>query len=66
MNCPKFRSGLRKITVKVWRAKSRVLSYQCPKCDYHEYDQISAKKVIQEIKENPFPNKKHILIELGD
>lgn len=50
MQCPRCDSKLRKVKVGVAGAKSKALSYQCPKCDYFEFDQASAKKVVEELK----------------
>jgi len=50
MRCPKCNRELKKIKVSTEGAKSKVLSYQCPKCDYFEFDQESAKKVVEELK----------------
>jgi len=50
MKCPKCGSVLEKVNVEVEDAESKVLSYQCPKCDYFSFDKKSAKKVIDEIK----------------
>lgn len=51
MQCPKCNSKLRKVKVSTEGAKSKVLSYQCPNCDYYEFDQESAKKVLKELEE---------------
>lgn len=51
MKCPKCDSNLKKVEVKVHAAKNKVISYQCPKCDYFEFESISSQKVIEELKE---------------
>ena len=36
--CPKCKSNLKRVQVSVFGAKNKVLSYQCPKCDYFEFE----------------------------
>ena len=50
MKGPRCNRELKKIKVSTEGAKSKVLSYQCPKCDYFEFDQESAKNVVEELK----------------
>ncbi len=50
MKCPKCNSNLKKVAVKVQDAQSKAISYQCPKCDYFEFEKKSIEKVINEIK----------------
>jgi transposase-like protein len=50
MNCPNCKSELKKIYVAVHGAKNKAVSYQCPKCDYYEFEQSSSKKVVDELK----------------
>ncbi len=52
-NCPKCKSLLKKVNVSVAGAKDKILSYQCPTCDYFSFDQKSGEKIVQELKENP-------------
>ncbi|MBN1644748.1 hypothetical protein JW851_01740 [Candidatus Woesearchaeota archaeon] len=59
--CPKCGKKLKKINVSVEGAKNKVLSYQCGKCSYFDFDQKSAKKVIQELRENPLKLKQKIV-----
>jgi len=40
--CPKCKSRLKKVEVKVHGAKEKVVSYQCPKCDYFEFENGSS------------------------
>ncbi|MEM4245063.1 MAG: hypothetical protein QXR60_02580 [Candidatus Nanoarchaeia archaeon] len=42
---------MKKVNVEVEDAESKVLSYQCPKCDYVSFDRKSARKVINEIRQ---------------
>ncbi len=50
IKCPKCEAELRKVKVGIFGAKSKAISYQCPKCDYFEFEPKSAKKVIGELK----------------
>ena len=50
MKCPKCNSILKKVSVKVQGAENKVISYQCPKCDYFEFEQPSSKRTIEEIR----------------
>jgi len=61
MNCPKCDSVLKKVDVKVAGAKNKVTSYQCQKCDYFEFEQSSAKNVIDELRETPLKIKQKII-----
>jgi len=61
MNCPKCKSKLRKVKVKVLNAKTKALSFQCPNCDYYEFEQKSSQKVVQELKENPLKIKQKVI-----
>jgi len=49
-NCPQCDAGMKQVKVKIQDADNPVVSYQCPKCDYFEFDDISMKKAIAEIK----------------
>jgi transposase-like protein len=50
MNCPTCNSVLKKVYVSVNGAKNKAVSYQCPNCDYYEFEQSSSKKVVDELK----------------
>lgn len=50
MKCPKCEAALRKVEVSVAGAKEKAISYQCPDCDYYEFEPKSTKKVIEELK----------------
>jgi len=66
MKCPNCNSGLRKIEVKVRGAKSKAISYQCPNCDYFEFEPESSKKVVEELREAPLKIKQKIVKLSGD
>ena len=57
----KCNSNLREVEVKVQGAKSKAISYQCPDCDYFEFEPISSEKVIQELKDTPLKIKQKII-----
>jgi transposase-like protein len=50
MNCPNCKSELRKVLVSISGAKNKAVSYQCPNCDYYEFEQSSSKKVVAELR----------------
>jgi len=57
MRCPKCSSNLRKIEVSVEGAEQKAISYQCTKCDYAEFEEKSAAKVVKELKSKETPLK---------
>lgn len=61
MKCQKCNSELKKVEVKVHNAKTKVISYQCPDCDYFEFEPTSSAKVIQELRETPLKIKQTIV-----
>lgn len=61
MKCPKCDSNLEKVAIKVYGATSKAISYQCPKCDYFEFEPVSSKKVIEELRETPLKIKQKIV-----
>jgi len=61
MKCPKCESNLKKVEVSVAGAKSKAVSYQCPDCDYFEFEPMSSKKVVQEIRDTPLKIKQKIV-----
>ncbi len=56
MKCPKCSSKLKKVEVKVQGANNKAISYQCPDCDYFEFEQASSEKVLQKPGEVPVNN----------
>jgi transposase-like protein len=50
MKCPRCKSSLRKVNVKVQDSKKEIISYQCGKCGYFEFDPDSTSKVLAELK----------------
>ena len=61
MKCPKCLSIMRTVKVRVHGATARVVSYQCPNCDYFEFEPVSAKKVVQELRETPLKMKQKVV-----
>lgn len=61
MRCPKCDSELKKVEIKVQGVKSKAISYQCPSCDYFEFEPISSQRVIQELRETPLKIKQKIV-----
>jgi len=49
--CPKCNSVLKHVKVSVEGAKNSALSFQCPNCDYFEFESASSKKVVEELRE---------------
>ena len=49
------------MNVKVQGAENKAISYQCPNCDYFEFEPISSKKVIEELRETPLKIKQKIV-----
>ena len=65
MKCPRCESEMRIVEVNVEGAKNKVLSYQCNKCDYFEFDNKTSMKVLEELREQPLKIKQKI-IKLSD
>ena len=59
--CPRCNSILKIVEVRVDGADSKVTSYQCPKCDYFEFEPESSKKVVEELRETPLKIKQKIV-----
>lgn len=61
MKCPRCEANLRKVEVKVAGAKSKAVSYQCPDCDYFEFEPVSSKIVVEELRETTLKIKQKIV-----
>jgi len=61
MKCPKCNSALKKANVSVFGAKNKAVSYQCNKCDYFEFEPVSSRKVVEELRETPLKMKQKIV-----
>lgn len=66
MKCQKCNAELKKVDVKVHGASAKAVSFQCTKCDYFEFEPLSAKKVIEELKETPLKIKQKIVKLSGE
>ena len=55
LTCPKCSSNLRKVKVDIEGAKQKAVSYQCTKCDYIEFEEKSAAKIVKELKTKETP-----------
>src|SRR3989338_11228858 len=61
MRCQNCNANLREVKVNVHGAKSKALSYQCTKCDYFEFEPMSSKKVVEELRETPLKIKQKVV-----
>ncbi|MBI4450545.1 hypothetical protein HY642_01095 [Candidatus Woesearchaeota archaeon] len=61
MNCPKCGTALRSLQVAIEGAKNKALSYQCPKCDYFEFEKDSSRQVLEELKNTPLKIRQKIV-----
>ena len=61
MNCPDCKNKLRKVMVKVHGADSKAVCYQCSKCEYYSFEQISSQKVLEELRESPLKLKQKVV-----
>src|SRR3989344_9581783 len=61
MKCPQCATPLKKVSVAVHGATNKVISYQCPKCDYFEFESDSSRKVIEELREAPLKIKQKVV-----
>ncbi|MBI2110565.1 zf-TFIIB domain-containing protein [Candidatus Woesearchaeota archaeon] len=66
MKCPKCNSKLKEVEVNVFGAKNKVISYQCSKCDYFEFDPKTSKKVVEELTQTPLKIKQKIVKLSGE
>lgn len=48
---------MKKVKVNVEGAERMVISFQCPKCDYFEFEKESSKEVVKELKIKAFSRK---------
>ena len=50
MKCPNCRTILRRVKVSVEGAEKKAISFQCPRCDYFDFERDSARDVVRELK----------------
>ena len=61
LGCPHCQSKVQKVEVNVAGAQHKVVSYQCSQCDYFEFEPLSSKKVIEELRETPLKIKQKVV-----
>ena len=63
MKCPNCKTEMEKVNINIEGASQEVLSFQCNKCGYVEFEQESANKAILElkVKETPLKIKQKII-----
>lgn len=61
MKCPHCNATLKRVQVQVHGAKQKATSYQCPKCDYFEFESNSSAKVLEELREAPLKIRQSIV-----
>ena len=66
MKCPECESELKKVEVSVHGASQKAVSYQCSKCGYFEFEPVSSKKVLDELRTGPLKIKQKIVKLSGD
>ncbi len=60
MKCPKCNSKLNKVEVSIEGAQNKAWSNQCTGCDFFEFENESASKVLNELKDQPLKIKQKI------
>ena len=61
MKCQKCNSDLRKVKVCIEGARKKIQSFQCPNCEYFEFEEESATKVIEELREQHLKIKQKVI-----
>lgn len=61
MKCPKCKSKLRRVKVSIEGAKTKILSNQCPKCIYFNFEEKNQDKVLKELKEQHLKIRQKII-----
>lgn len=61
MKCPDCNTKMDRVLVAVAGAKNKAISFQCPKCEYVEFEQISSRKVVEELRENPLKIRQKVI-----
>ena len=56
-SCPDCKRGMRRVEVAVEGAAKPAISYQCPRCEHFEFETVSAKEVVAELKALETPLK---------
>lgn len=66
MQCPKCNSLLKEVSVNVYGAKNKALSYQCASCDYFTFEPTSSRKVVEELAQTPLKIKQRVVKLSGE
>ena len=66
MKCSECGLLLKKVDVVVHGATQKVTSYQCSQCDHFEFEPISSKKVLDELRSGPLKIKQKIVKLSGE
>ncbi|MBI2671942.1 zf-TFIIB domain-containing protein [Candidatus Woesearchaeota archaeon] len=66
MKCPKCGNQLKKVEIVVHGATQKVVSYQCANCDYFEFEPVSSKKVLDELRSGPLKIRQKIVKLSGE
>ena len=66
MKCPDCGSELKKVEVAVHGASNKVVSYQCSKCNHFEFEPVSSKKVLDELRSGPLKIRQKIVKLSGE
>lgn len=61
MRCPNCNATLKKTLVTVAGAKTKAISYQCPKCDYFSFEPASSQRVLEELHDTPLKIKQKLV-----
>ena len=57
MKCEHCNATLRHIEIAVQGTRQKAWSYQCPQCDYFEFETNSVQNVVQELQEHSHAKK---------
>ena len=66
MKCSECGLPLKKVDVAVQGATQKVTSYQCSQCDHFEFEPVSSKKVLDELRSGPLKIKQKIVKLSGE
>ena len=61
MKCPKCNSKIKFVEVNIEGAKNKALSMQCEDCNYFEFENLTASKVLDELRTPPLKIKQKII-----
>lgn len=66
MKCPNCKSEVKKVEVSVQGAQQKASSYQCTKCNYFEFEPVSSKRVLEELRTGPLKIRQKIVQLSGE